>query len=132
TSSPAFMISTTLARVFISKLPLSFAVGMVVTIGEDFAPHSQPNFSQKPKYWQAASVWPSGFVYSCDMFPAGVLNGDVPAASQAALKSERSGVIFIGGVGKYYQRFVLQGFYSPCIPSVASIILYFSSSPHIF
>src|SRR5699024_12516112 len=93
------MISTTLARVFISKLPLSFAVGMVVTIGEDFAPHSQPNFSQKPQYWQAASFWPSGFVYSCDLFPAGVLNGAVPAASQAALKSERSGVIFIGVVG---------------------------------
>src|SRR5699024_1347439 len=120
TSSPSLMISTTLARVFISKLPLSVAVGMVVTIGEDFAPHSQPNFSQKPQYWQAASVWPSGFVYSCDMFPAGVLNGDVPAASHAALKSERSGVIFIGGVGSSFLRSGPIGFCSPLMPAVAS------------
>src|SRR5699024_8258731 len=43
-------ISTTFAPVLNSKLPVSLAVGIVVTIGDALAPHSQPNFSQKPQY----------------------------------------------------------------------------------
>lgn len=43
-------ISKTLACVLISKFLVAKAEGIVVTIGEAFAPYSQPKCSQKAQY----------------------------------------------------------------------------------
>src|SRR5437016_2676719 len=63
------------ARVRNSTFGSRRAIGMTAMCGLPFAFASQPNRSQWPQYWQAPNFAPSGFVYACEAFAAGDMNG---------------------------------------------------------